>query len=172
MATECAYHAEAKTLTVTLPKAHALRVGERVRLVSESDETKEFTVVEVPANNRFVVGEVSRDPKQVFVYGREVPDFLSVNYDRIFSTGIGAIQELARQVNALQSRQAQMTGLEQKAARVDALEEELAALKKVLARQQEANARWEARFSALEKDLAAHKTPSLRDSTPTGAAVQ
>jgi DNA repair ATPase RecN len=70
-----------------------------------------------------------------------------VNYDRIFTTGISAIQELHKIV---QSNDEKISALEQKASKVEALEREVAALKKQLASQQEAIERTEARFQSLD----------------------
>lgn len=36
----------------------------------------------------------------MLVYGKQVSDFRTVNYDHIFTTSIGAVQELARKVEA------------------------------------------------------------------------
>ena len=45
---------------------------------------------------------------QVFVYGKYVTDSLAVDYSRLFTTGIGAIQELAKQSDAKEARIAQL----------------------------------------------------------------
>ena len=82
-----------KTLSMTLPKAHALTEGQVVQILTE-DGAKTATVVAVPTADSFVVDKFEKEPQRVFVYGRQVDDFLSVDYDQIFSTGIGAIQEL------------------------------------------------------------------------------
>ena len=58
------------------------------------------------------------DPKRVFVYGKEVADFLAVDYNRIFSTGISAMQELSKQVQALRKSEARVAELEQKVSRL------------------------------------------------------
>ena len=50
------------------------------------DQTQEVKVVAVPDNHSFVAGEVASEPKQVFVFGRQIDDFLSVDY----KTGEGA----------------------------------------------------------------------------------
>jgi predicted RNase H-like nuclease (RuvC/YqgF family) len=63
-----------------------------------------------------------------------VDDFHSVNYDHIFTTGIGAIQELSKQ---LQAKDARIASLEEKTGKVEALEHEIAALKKQLASNQQ-----------------------------------
>jgi hypothetical protein len=114
---------------------------------------------------KFVVGKCERKPAQMFVYGKEVPDFLSVNYDRIFTTGISAIQELHKIV---QAKDARISALEEKAGKVEALEREVAALKKQLALQQENRERTEARFQAL--DSLVKKLAAAQPNTRTVAA--
>lgn len=99
-----------KTLSVTMPEAHTLTEGEVVQILTE-DGSKTTTVVEVPTTDSFVVDNFEKEPRHVFVHGRQVDDFLTVNYDQIFSTGIGAIQELNKivasksaEVKALQNQ--------------------------------------------------------------------
>lgn len=138
-----------QTLAVTLPKPHGLKAGDKVRIIAD-DSQLEVNVTEIPSATKFVVGKVEKAPTQIFVYGKEVPDFRALNYDRIFTTGIGAIQELARSVEALkksetriaelEQKTSRMAELEQKAARVDTLEREMAQLKKLVAGLAEAQA--------------------------------
>jgi hypothetical protein len=42
------------------------------------------------------------------VYGKEVDDFNTVDYDRIFTIGISAIQELSKKVDALEKENASL----------------------------------------------------------------
>lgn len=130
------------TLSVTMPKGHGLKTGDRVRLMADK-AVLELTVVAVPSAEQFVVEKCEQKVGKVFVWGKEVSDFHILHYDRIFTTGIAAIQELDRQVQALkkseariaelEQKTARMVELEQKAARVDSLEREMAELKKVVA---------------------------------------
>ena len=124
-------------LMITLARPHGLVVGDLVRLITE-DGIKEIPVAAVPSPLVFAVGGVSQAPKQVFVYGKEVGDFRSVNYDRLFTTGLGAIQELAKRVDDLDAREGRLAALERKAAQVDDLEAQVADLKKLVAQLAEA----------------------------------
>ncbi|MCF7763420.1 MAG: tail fiber domain-containing protein [Verrucomicrobia bacterium] len=138
-----------RELSLTLAKPHGLKAGDRVRIITE-EATLDLNVIDGSSECEFVAGEVEKAPKQAFVYGKEVPDFRTLNYDRIFTTGIGAIQELARRVEELKKSEARiaeleqktsrMAELEQKAARVDTLEREMAQLKKLVAGLAEAQA--------------------------------
>lgn len=132
---------ETQRLTITLSKPHELKPGDRVQIFADA-ERLELPVIEVPSAERFVLGECRTKPGQIFVYGKEVSDFLILNYDRIFTTGISAMQELIKVV-------------ESKDARIESLEREVAALKKELAANAALTAHWEARFAALEKLVAA-----------------
>ena len=123
----------AKTLAVKLAKAHGLKAGDRVRLMTEGGQI-DVTVNSVPSEQEFVAANCEKDPKQVFVFGKEVNDFRTLNYDRIFTTGISAMQELARRVSALEAREAERVALEKRTARVDELESEVADLKAAVAR--------------------------------------
>jgi hypothetical protein len=115
LSTNAVFDAAAKTLSVSLTKVHGLKTGERVRL--HVDGTRfDAKVSAVPSSHEFVVDNCKRAPEQVFVYGRQVNDFRTVDYDRIFTAGIGAIQELASKVETLESAQKRIVQLEATAA--------------------------------------------------------
>jgi len=99
LATNAVYDSAAKTLTVSLTKDHGLQAGDRVRLHLDGVRL-DLNVSALLSAREFVVEKCDRAPQKVFVYGREVSDFRTVDYDRIFTTGIGAIQELAKKVVA------------------------------------------------------------------------
>jgi hypothetical protein len=89
------YDAAARQLTVTLPKPHALTTGDVVRFAG-AKETFAKTVVTAPDANTFVVGDIPAAEPQVFVIGKQVNDFHSVNYQDLFANGLAAIQELSK----------------------------------------------------------------------------
>ncbi|MEO6039948.1 MAG: tail fiber domain-containing protein [Saprospiraceae bacterium] len=87
-----------RTLTLTLDAPCTFVPGDRVRLIGS--HSQELTVTAV-AENTFTVSDWPEpDATQVFVFGKEVADFRAVDYDRIFTLGISAIQELARENGA------------------------------------------------------------------------
>jgi hypothetical protein len=109
--TENLHDAAQKRLSVTLAKPHALAVGDWVRVYG--DETlMETEVLAVLSPTAFVVAS-EKPVAKAFVYGRRVDDFLTVDYDRIFTTGIGAIQELDHK---LKDESAEVTRLQNKVA--------------------------------------------------------
>ena len=79
--------------------------------------------------------------EQVFVYGREVKDFRTVDYDAISMLNVSATQELARKLETVQAENA-------------ALRRELAEQAKHAAAKADADAAQNARLVALEKLLA------------------
>jgi len=90
------YDKAAQTLLVGLVKSHELKTGDKVRLITD-DAATEHTVIEVPDAKTFAVDAFKAEPKRLFVYGKQVDDFLSVDYNRIFTTGIAAIQQLKKE---------------------------------------------------------------------------
>lgn len=103
-----------------------LRVGERVRLIGTKTEGI-YEVKEV-AKDRFRA-DFKSDSKRVFVYGREVKDFRSVDYEAISMLNVSATQELARRLESVEAREKRLSKLERDAARVERLEAEVGRLK-------------------------------------------
>lgn len=61
-----------------------------------------MTVADVLSETAFTVEWAETAPEKVFVYGKKVEDFHTVDYDRIFTLNVSATQELAAQVEQLQ----------------------------------------------------------------------
>ena len=147
------------TLRVTLPKAHDLQTNDLVKLIVENGGKKfdSYRVVGVEATNVFEVALASSNRiDRVFVYGKQVPDFRTVNYDRLFTTGLGAIQELAsrseaqaEEIRVLKLRVARMAELERKSAKLQQMEGELADLKRIVTRLTEQGGRPKSTQAAL-----------------------
>ncbi|MEO1435829.1 MAG: tail fiber domain-containing protein [Bacteroidota bacterium] len=91
-----------------------LQVGDRVKLITENSHTiHEVTAVEV---NRFKVADLEvEDQETVFVFGREVDDFHTVDYEAISMLNVSATQ-------------AQQAIIEAQQERIEVLENRLAAL--------------------------------------------
>ena len=128
--------AEMKDAWVML--ATNLKKGERVRLIGKGRESV-HEVLEV-APGRFRTDFVANG-NAVFVYGREVNDFRSVDYEAIAMLNVSATQELhrrlERQADALAAQNAviesQAAAMGAQAARIDAFEKqatEMATLKR------------------------------------------
>ena len=106
---------------------HGLNTGILIRFVKESGSFIETKITSIIDNNSFEIEENITDDK-IFIYGTEVDDFLSIDYNQIFSVAVGAIQELSAENTALKSR---LDSLEQSlttaAANYSSLEARLAA---------------------------------------------
>ncbi len=147
------------TLRVTLPKAHEFQINDLVKLMVENGAKTfdSYRVVGVEATNVFEVALSSSNRiDKVFVYGKQVADFRTVNYDRLFTTGLGAIQELAirseaqaEEIRALKLRLARMAELERKSAKLQQMEGELADLKRIVSRLAEQGGRAKSTQAAL-----------------------
>ena len=93
-----------------------LKVGERVKLINKERESVP-EVLEV-RDGAFRT-DFKENSERLFVYGREVKDFRTVDYDAISMLNVSATQELAKQ-------------LKEKDAQIASLEARLAALEKLL----------------------------------------
>ncbi|MES2705816.1 MAG: tail fiber domain-containing protein [Verrucomicrobiota bacterium] len=118
-----------------------LKVGERVRLVADHSEGV-HEVLEV-GDGKFRTGFLT-DEAEVFVYGREVKDFRTVDYDAISMLNVSATQQLKREKDEeIRLRDVRIADLE-------------ARLSQLASRDKEQ----ETRLARLEKALAADTPPS------------
>jgi hypothetical protein len=116
-----------------------LKKGDRVKLIGKTDQSVR-EVLEIRDGAFRPDGKVNDE--EVFVYGREVSDFRTVDYDAIAMLNVSATQELARKLETVQAENA-------------ALRRELAAKDKSM----------EARLIALERRMSgesAAKTVSIK----------
>ena len=124
-----------------------LKVGERVKLIGEKAEGI-HEVLEVRKDAFRTAFKPATD--KVFVYGREVKDFRSVDYEAISMLNVSATQELARKLDAQES---ELTDLR---AELSKLRSERTSLVQTVSAM-------EARFVQLEQAM--HKTtvPAVKD---------
>ena len=80
----------------------SLKVGDKVRLFT--DKPYELNVSDINGNTFTVSHWTEKNAQQVFVYGKEVPDFRTVDYDQIFTLNVSATQALAQQVEELKQQ--------------------------------------------------------------------
>lgn len=100
MATDVGWQPITQHLRVSLEKAHDLKVGDKVRLMADKGfEEKE--VVAVPNDKTFIISEWEKPVEKLFVYGKEVHDFHTVDYDQVAMLGVSAIQALHAEVESL-----------------------------------------------------------------------
>lgn len=94
-------------MTVSLDKNHDFVVGDEVKLLMPDGEQK-LTVTGVLSETTFSVNWIEAAPEKIFVYGKKVSDFHTVDYDRIFTLNVSATQELARRVEQLEAENASL----------------------------------------------------------------
>ena len=101
------HDATAKTLAITTAKAHGFQSGDLVDLFTETKEMKETKVVAITDANTFVI-ECAEAPPSLFVYGKRVDDFHTVDYDAVSMLTVSATQELQKRRDALAAENAKL----------------------------------------------------------------
>jgi hypothetical protein len=141
-------------LMIELTMAHELKVGDRVRLLDGAVEFKE-TVTEIPSSTSFKVKNTSIEANTVFVYGKEISDMHTIEYDRIYTLGISATQELNKKLEAEMAKN-QLLETESKK-KIAELEKMLQTLKgenkKLSAEVTETKTKQEQEIAALKKQM-------------------
>ena len=102
---------EAGKATFQVASGHHLAVGDKVRIIyGKEPKQQDYSVVAVEGSTTFSVAgwEGETDPGKVFIYGKEVNDFRTVDYDKIHTLNVSATQELARQLEQLRAENAEL----------------------------------------------------------------
>jgi len=89
-------------LQVTMAKPHDLVKGDQVKWIDPAGTTHYNQVSAVLSEQCFEL-DAKEDVSQAFIYGKEVNDFRTVDYDAIAMLNVSATQELARQIVILQA---------------------------------------------------------------------
>ena len=92
-------NADAANGWINLPTS--LKIGERVRVIHSKGHELLEVLETTPASFRV---SLDANVQEVFVYGREVDDLRSVDYDAISMLNVSATQELHRRVRTLEER--------------------------------------------------------------------
>lgn len=101
MAKSMVYDANAHTLSVTTKKPHDFQAKDEIKLISLEKEHK-VKADKIIDTHTFVVSNWEKSIDKLFVFGKRVDDFRTVDYDRLFTLGISSIQELSRKIDALE----------------------------------------------------------------------
>jgi hypothetical protein len=122
-----------------------LKVGERVRLIGDKSEGI-HEVLEVRDGAFRTAFQPASEA--IFVYGREVKDFRSVDYEAIAMLNVSATQELSRRLEK------QAAGIAARDAKIATLEKANQAMRQELAAQKELVSHIQTEFTALRKEIA------------------
>jgi hypothetical protein len=105
MSAAASYNSITKELTVTLAKPHDMVVGDMVKTSTPEKDDNRNKVTRIINDKTFVVEDWKEtNTDAVFVYGKLVSDYRTVDYDRIYTLNVSATQELAKQVLKLQQK--------------------------------------------------------------------
>lgn len=114
-------------LRVELHKSHQLAAGDKVQCYI--DHQPVFLSVESTIDDRTFTALFDKEPGSMFVYGQEVDDFHTVDYDAIAMLNVSATQELAKrsdeQADRIAALEAENAALREKLEKVDMLEAKL-----------------------------------------------
>ena len=105
-------------LGIELEKPHGLKKGDLVKLYDDKGD-QQRTVARIDSDTRFTIDDWQASIERIFVFGKQVDDFKSVDYDQIATVGVSAIQELNNEVAELKDE-------------VKSLKEEMAMLKALI----------------------------------------
>ncbi|MFN5238809.1 MAG: tail fiber domain-containing protein, partial [Bacteroidota bacterium] len=90
-------------ILLSMPDAHGLAEGDLVRLYSP-DGQQDLSVMSVQDSHSFILADWKGGrPEWVFVFGKQVDDFLQVDYDRIHTLNVSATRELVRQLETAEA---------------------------------------------------------------------
>lgn len=88
-------------LQITLPTAHSYQKGDIIKIITGKEHFK--TVSQIIDSQTIAVENWLEKTDKVFIFGKKVKDFRTVDYDRIFTLGISAIQELNREMESMKT---------------------------------------------------------------------
>ena len=98
VSTNVVFDSDSKALSITTNKEHNFKTGDKIKIFDEKEE-KQVKVLEVTDPNTFrIKGEKSAD--KIFVFGKEVDDFLLIDYEVVSMLNVSATQELTKQMEA------------------------------------------------------------------------
>ncbi len=97
------YDKTSQTLKCSLTKNYDLKAGDKIQFIHPTAGKLKAEVIAV-AGNSFTVKDWQYPTDKIFVYGREVNDFRSVDYEALSMLGISAIQQLAKENEEIKSR--------------------------------------------------------------------
>lgn len=126
LAEKVIYNVENTELIISLSNSYDIKIGEKIEFIHPEKGKIQAEVIAV-SGNAFTVKDWQYATDKIFVFGREVNDFRSVDYEVLSMLGISAIQQLAKEnevmkkeINELKSQIFNFQNLKN---RIDLLEE-------------------------------------------------
>jgi hypothetical protein len=119
LAESVVYDAQNKKLSISLLKDYEIKIGERIELV-HPEKGKIIAEVMAVSGKKFTVKNWEYATDKIFVFGREVNDFRSVDYEALSMLGISAIQQLAKEVEELKKQNANFQNLKERLEAIEA----------------------------------------------------
>jgi len=94
-----------ETVQITIASEHGLVVGDKVKIILEKGDRNECKVVSIIDANTVAVEKWDNydESEKVFLYGKEVNDFHSVDKTRLATLALGGIQDLYKMIKDLQT---------------------------------------------------------------------
>jgi endosialidase-like protein len=143
---------------IRLKKAHGLKDGETVRLITQNKSQELNVVAHVVNEKAFTVETKEPLGDKVFVYGKQCLDLKAVDYDAISMLNVSATQELAKKVETLEQENSELQTESKRLSAIEARQgAEIAATKTVESENAELrteNAKLAADMEALKKAVA------------------
>ncbi len=145
-----------------------LKKGERVRILADGRNAEVYDVLEVK-KDKFLTSfkPTAKDKdgkettaKEVFVYGREVKDFRSLDYDAIAMLNVSATQQVKKDSDTAEEALRKENEALRKES--EALRAKVTEMEKKIASTVQASTATEARLAALEKALSKEAKPAAR----------
>ena len=93
---------EGEYLHITLDKKHQLVKGDKIDIFHKDGQNSELNVEDILDDHTFIV-KSEKNLVKVFVYGKYVDDFLTVDYDALSMLNISATQELYKRLVELET---------------------------------------------------------------------
>ena len=78
-------------------------------IMQDNSGKKEFDIVSIPSANQVIINATDLKADKLFVYGEEVNDFRTVDYEGLTTLNISATQEISKQVTDLQKTVAEQS---------------------------------------------------------------
>ena len=97
-------------LQITMTKEHKLNVGDKLKWIDEKEQEQQSLITAVINAKTFEI-DYAQLSEKAFVYGIEVNDFRTVDYEAIAMLNVSATQELLKRIESLESENVQLKAL-------------------------------------------------------------